>query len=140
MTLEEIRSVLLNASDVAMPRFTPAHTPPQKVDLLEDYLNLTAVTRAELERARLWAHTALHDLTAEWNAIQGWGMHLPESRGRATKDDIIAAKREVRPDLHSALTEAKWLVDRLTEQLDRLGARMGDDQVASRIYTLLVAG
>lgn len=136
MTSEEIHDVLQRAAEVTMPRFTPDMGPREKVELLEDYLNQTAVTRAELEQGRLWAHMALRELTAQWDDIKGWGMHLPSS-GRQTKDDVIAAKREVRPDLHQGLTEAKWLVERLSEQIERLGARMGDDQVASRIYTLI---
>jgi len=136
VTLEEIRAVLEHAADVRMPRFTPEMGGREKVEILEDYLNLTAVTRGQLEQARLWAHMALRELHLEWDTIQGWGMHL-QSNGRHTKDDIINAKREIRPDLHAALTEAKWLVERISEQIDRLGARMGDDQVASRIYTLI---
>lgn len=136
MTLEEIREVLERAATVQMPRFTPDMGPREKVELLEDYLNLTAVTRSELEQARLWAHMALKELGDQWDRIQGWGMHLP-SAGRHTKDDVIAAKREIRPDLHDGLKEAKWLVERLSEQVERLGSRMGDDQVASRIYTLI---
>jgi hypothetical protein len=136
VTLEEIRAALTAAADVRMPRFTPDMGGREKVELLEDYLNLTAVARGELEHARLWAHMALRELTVQWDEIQGWGMHL-QSNGRHTKDDVINAKREIRPDLYAGLTEAKWLVERLTEQLDRLGSRMGDDQVASRIYTLI---
>jgi hypothetical protein len=134
---QQIHDALARAAEVRMPRFTPDMGPRQKVELLEDYLNLTAVTRAELEEARLWAHMGLRELTEQWDAIQGWGMHLSSGNGRHTKDDIVAAKREIRPDLHDGLREARWLVDRISEQIERLGARMGDDQVASRIYTLI---
>jgi hypothetical protein len=137
VTAEEIEAALTSAAAVRMPLFTPDMGPRQKVELLEDYLNLTAVTRAELEEARLWAHMALRELGEEWDRIQGWGMHLSSGNGRHTKDDVIAAKREIRPELHDALKEAKWLVERISEQIERLGARMGDDQVASRIYTLI---
>lgn len=137
MNSEEIHSALTRAAAVRMPRFTPDMGAREKVELLEDYLNLTAVTRAELEEARLWAHMALRELGERWDAIQGWGLHLPSSNGRHTKDDVIAAKREIAPELHDGLKEAKWLVERISEQIERLGARMGDDQVASRIYTLI---
>lgn len=136
MTVDEIRDVLERAASVRMPRFTPDLGSREKVELLEDYLNLTAVTRGELEEARLWAHMALRELLEQWDGIQGWGMHLP-SNGRHTKDDVVAAKREIRPDLHVGLKEAKFLVERISEQIDRLGSRMGDDQVASRLYTLI---
>lgn len=135
MTLDEIRTVLHSAAKVAMPRFTEDMSGRERVEALEDYLNLTAVTRAELDHARLYAHGALKDLGDEWDAIQGWGMHL-SGNGRHTQADVTAAKAEIRPDLHSAMKEAKWLVDRITEQIDRL-SHMGDDQVASRIYSLI---
>lgn len=137
MKLEEIRATLYAAAAVQMPRFTPDMGPRQRVELLEDYLNLTAVTAGQLEEARLCAHGALKALGDEWDQIQGWGMHVP-SNGRTTQADITAAKAEIRPDLHSGIKEAKWLVARLTEQLDRL-SKMGDDQVASRIYSLISA-
>jgi hypothetical protein len=136
VSVDEIREVLTRAAAVRMPRFTPEMHSRERVEILEDYLNLTAVARGELEEARLWAHMALRDLTQEWDDIKGWGMHL-QGNGRHTKDDVVAAKREVRPELHDGIKEAKWLVERLTDQIDRIGARMGDDQVASRIYTLI---
>lgn len=135
MTLEEIRQVLHTSAKVTMPRFTEEMGPRERVEILEDYLNLTAVTRAELDHARLCAHGALKDLGDEWDQIQGWGMHL-SGNGRHTQADITAAKAEIRPELHAAMKEARWLVDRITEQIDRL-SKMGDDQVASRIYSLI---
>jgi hypothetical protein len=135
VTLEEIRATLYGAAEVTMPRFTEEMGPRERVEALEDYLNLTAVTGAQLEHARLCAHGALKALGDQWDEIQGWGMHVP-SNGRSTQADITAAKAEIRPDLHAGIKEAKWLVHRLTEQLDRL-SKMGDDQVASRIYSLI---
>jgi hypothetical protein len=137
MTLDEIRDVLTRGAAVRMTRFTPDMGPRQKVELLEDYLNQTAVMRGELEEARLWAHMALREMVDQWDDIKGWGLHLQGNGSRHTKDDVIAAKREIRPDLHDALKEVKFLVERLSEQIERLGSRMGDDQVASRIYTLI---
>jgi hypothetical protein len=134
VTLEEIRVVLHTAAaDVRMPRFTEDMGPRERVELIEDYLNLTAVTRADLDHARLCAHGALKALGDEWDAIVGYKMNLPT---RHTQADVVSAKAEIRPDLHAAIKESRWLVDRLTEQIDRL-SRMGDDQVASRIYTLI---
>jgi hypothetical protein len=54
--------------------------------------------------------------------------------GRHTSADIDRAKPELRPDRAGALKDARWLVARLTEHIDRL-SKMGDDQVASRIIT-----
>lgn len=139
MTLEEIRQRLHAAAAVRMPRFTEDMTSRERVDALEDYLNLTAVTRGELEEARLYALSALHALTRDIEGIEGWEVHLRRRRSDATQADVRAAKREIRPDLLDAVDEAKFLADRLAEQIDRL-SKMGDDQVASRLYTLITAG
>jgi hypothetical protein len=136
MTLEEIRRALHAGAALRMPRFGPDTTSRERVDALEEYLNLTAVTRGDLDEARLYAHGVVLELGREWEAIEGWEAHLGRSRSSATQADIAAAKAEIRPELHDALTEARWLVARLTEQIDRL-SHMGDDQVASRIYTLI---
>ena len=124
------------AAAVRMPRLTPEMGSRERVDALEDYLNLTAVTRGELEEARLYAQGALHELTREWEAIEGWEAHLRRRRADIPQHEIIAARRECRPDLHDGIRDAKFLVSRLGEQIDRL-SKMGDDQVASRIYTLI---
>jgi hypothetical protein len=139
VTLAEIRALLHTSARVRMPRFTEQMTSRERVEALEDYLNLTAVTRGELEEARLYAQGALHDLSAEWDTIVGWEMHLRHHRANVALHEINAAKREVRPDLHAGITEAKWLVARLSEQINRL-AKLGDDEVASRLYTLIVGG
>lgn len=138
MTLQEIRACLHAAAKVRMPRFTEDMTSRERVDALEDYLNLTAITRAELEEARLYAQAALRELSVQWDAIEGWEIHIRRRRSEMTRADVAAAKAECRPDLHAGLTEAKWLVDRLSEQIHRISG-MGDDQVASRLYTVITA-
>lgn len=139
MKLEEIRATLHAAATVRMPRLTEEMSANEKVDALEDYLNLTAVTRGALEEARLYAQGALHELSREWEAIEGWEAHLRRRRPDAAQHEVTRAKAECRPDLHDGIRDAKWLVARLGEQIDRL-SKMGDDQVASRLYTLLTAG
>jgi hypothetical protein len=136
VTPYEIRALLHEAAKVRMPRFSDEHTSRERVELLEDYLNLTAVTRGELEEARLYAQGALRDLSVEWEAIVGWEIHLKRRRADVTKHDVTVAKAEIRPDLHAGMLEARWLVDRLSEQIHRISG-MGDDQVASRLYTVI---
>jgi hypothetical protein len=133
---QEIRELLHEAAKVRMPRFTDEQTSRERVDLLEDYLNLTAVTRGELEEARLYAQGALRDLTVQFDAIVGWEIHVKRRRQDVTKHDVTVAKAEIRPDLHAGMLEARWLVDRLSEQIHRISG-MGDDQVASRLYTVI---
>jgi hypothetical protein len=136
VTLDEIRATLFAAAAVRMPRFTEEMSGGERVSLLEDYLNLTAITRGDLDEARLCAQTAVRDLTVEWDAIVGWEAHLRSRRRDIPQHEITAAKREIRPELHDAIAEAKFLVARLGEQIDRL-SHMGDDQVASRLYSLI---
>lgn len=140
MTLEEIRAVLHRAAAVRMPRFDAETGPRERVEILEDYLNLTAVTRGELEEARLYAQGAQRALNEEWNRIEGWEVSLRRRKADATQADVAEAKRECRPELADGLDEARWLVDRLGEQIRRLGGGMGDDQVASRLYTFITSG
>lgn len=139
MTLDEIRALLHRNAALRMPRFTPEMAPRERVDALEDYLNLVAIARAELEEARLCAQGAVQILQEEYDGIIGWDLHLRRRRADPTQAEVHAAKREARPDLVGALDDAKWLVARLGEQIHRLGA-MGDDQIASRLYTLITSG
>ena len=128
MTVEEAQETLETAAEVRMPRFTPDMTARERVEKLEDYLNLTAVTRADLELARLTVHAALRLLVDEWEQVP--------HPGKRTLREVDEAKAQLRPDLHAGLKEARWLIQRLSEQISRL-SHMGDDQVASRIYTLI---
>lgn len=129
MTVEEIELVLYTAAKVRMPRFTEELTARERVDILEDYLNLTAVTRADLEEARLHAHASLRLLTESWEQLS--------VEAKRTLRERNEAKAEVDPDLHSSLNHLRWLIARLNEQISRL-SHMGDDQVASRLYTVIV--
>lgn len=109
--------------------------PGDKVSQLEDYLVDLAVARGDLEEARLHLHAALNPMLDEWDRIIGWEAHLGYS-SRTTQEDVRRAKREIRPELHDAINEAKRLAARIGEQIVRLGG-MGDEQVASRLYTLI---
>jgi chromosome segregation ATPase len=112
--------------------------PSEKVDKLEDYLVDLAVARAELEEQRFYLQEALGQLLDQWDAIKGWEAHLGYD-SRPTQEAVRRAKREIKPELHDAINELKRLVARLSEAIDRLGG-MGDEQVASRLYTLITGG
>lgn len=84
-----------------MPRLTPDMGSRERVDALEDHLNLTAVTRGELAETRLYAQGAAHELGREWDALEGWEVCLRCQRD-ATQRDVDAAKREIRRDLADA--------------------------------------
>lgn len=138
MTLDEIRQTLFDAAKLRIPRFEDRDTTGMKIDKLETYLLRMAATRGDLEEARLHAQQALRGLDDQWAQIVGWEIHLPAKK-IPSQEDIRQAKRIVSPDtqaLYDGISEAKWLIARLTEQIQRL-SHMGDDQVASRIYTLM---
>jgi putative heme iron utilization protein len=72
----------------------------------------------------------------QFDEIVGWEPHLRRRASEATQADVAAAKGEIRPELYASINEAKWLVARITEQINRLSG-MGDDQVASRLYSVI---
>lgn len=131
MTLAEIRKALHRGAQLRMPRFEQEWGTQQRVAALEDHLNATAVARGELEEARLYASSAVHELSGQWDAIEGWEVAL---RKNYTQEDVRRAKRDIRPDLHEALREARFLVARVGDQIHRLEQ---DDTVASRLYSIV---
>jgi hypothetical protein len=138
MDITRVRTILFAAAQRRMPRFEDRDTDGMKIEKLETYLLSSAHVRGDLEEARLWMQQTLRDLDLQWRAIEGWELHLDRKRA-ATKEQLRQAKRMVGPSeaaIDDAMEEAKWLIARLTEQINRL-SHMGDDQVASRIYTLL---
>lgn len=111
--------------------------PSEKISQLESYLLLTAEARQLAESARIAASDSLFDLNREWDDLEGWEMYLNGSTSKATGPQIEAAKRRVSPALHSKRQRLDWLVRRFSEQVRRLEQ---DDEVASRVYTLIVGG
>jgi hypothetical protein len=138
VTLDEIRTTLFTAATLRIPRFDERDTTGMRIEKLEDYLLTAAVTSGELEEGRLYCYQALHDFERQWRNLQGWEIHLPNRRGTApsTQPQIVEAKRLADPGLYENIVEMKFLVARLSEQIHRLH-KMADDQVASRIYTLM---
>lgn len=138
MDVDAIRATIFKAARMRIPRFDERDTVGMRIDRLESYLLAAAEMRGELDEARLYAHQALFDLDKQWDAIPqvAWEVHAPTAQRARTQAAIQQAKRMVEPDLHEAIEEAKWLVARLTEQINRI-SHMGDDQIASRVYTLM---
>lgn len=138
MTLDEIRRCLFTAAKLRIPRFDERDTTGMRIEKLEDYLLTAAVTSGELEEGRLYVYQALHDYEREWRAMEGWEIHLPARKGTTgyTQTQIVEAKRLTDADLYENIVETKFLAARLSEQIHRLH-KMADDQVASRIYSLM---
>lgn len=143
-TLDQCRAVLAKVARAKMPNLRerpedlPTGTPftAWKIEQLESYLLETAELRQDATLAKLIVQEALDVLQGEWDSIEGWEVELP-SEGRRSQADVVEAKRRVRPDLYSSIQTAKRLIDRLSEQVRRLEK---DDNVTSRIYTLMTGG
>jgi hypothetical protein len=142
--LDAQREVLERVSQAVMPNLRvrpddlPMGTPltAWKIEQLESHLLDTAILRQEATRAKLIVQEALDVLQREWDEIEGWEVEL-RTDGRRSQADVLDAKRRTRPDLYSSIQTAKRLIDRLSEQVRRLEK---DDNVTSRIYTLMTGG
>ena len=134
MQVEEIRAVLDRALRLRMPRFGAEQGVRDRIDALDTYLGETAIARGELEEARFYAYEAGRALKEEWDAIAGWETVIDKSSRNRTQADVEEAKRTINPGLWEGIQEAKYLVERLTDQIKRLTL---DDAAASRRYTML---
>lgn len=132
-TLQEIRRVLHDAAGLRMPGRDPGQGRGEWIEALQDYLLETAQHRAELEEARLLMQETLRTLEHKWATMRGY--EVGAGRNLKTQADHDRAKEFADPGTAGARREAKFLVDRLSEQIERLGG-MSDDQVVSRIYSM----
>jgi hypothetical protein len=136
MTPDQIRETLHRVAAMRMPRLERDHGLNQQIESLQEYLVETAIARADLEEAHLYAYNAQNLLIDQWDALAGWEIHLPEKNGH-TKAAREEAKALLEPDLAEGLRDAKRLLQCLARQIVRLEM---DERVASRTYTLLTGG
>lgn len=99
----------------------------ERVEALIDHITLTAIARGELEELRLDAYVHLRAADAELS-------RTPTAVTRSAAA-IMEAKRAARPDLAARVDDARWTINRCTEQISRMGGSEYD--AASRAYTLL---
>lgn len=135
METEEIRTIIQRASALRMPGL-PEGGKREWVESLMDYLQQTAVARAELLEAREAVELTLSTLDDRWAKLEGWHAiagHKP------TQPQIEEAKRQVDEELWTARREAKRVLGVIDAQVKRLGG-MSDDEIASRLYTLVSGG
>lgn len=119
-------STLARAAAVRFPDLSDKHG-RDKIDALIDHITETAIVRGDLEELRLGAHV---ELRAALAALARVATGVTKSRPA-----IDEAKRQARPDLAEQVDGARWLVDRCTEAINRMGGTEYD--AASRAYTLL---
>ena len=130
MSVQERSGTLFAAAALRVPRLESGASPRERIEALETYLLDVAHMQGELEQARLDTHDALRHVEGEWEDLQGWEMLR---RGK-TDRSIDDAKRQLRPELWDAICKARWLIARLTEQIERLER---DATKVSRAYTLM---
>jgi hypothetical protein len=135
MTVDEIRETLYVAARLRMPRRDADATLTWNIEQVEDYLIQTAVTRGELEEARLHAKDALDELADQWLLLDpaGYEPHLPTGV-RTTQAAVERAKALAEPDLAASVKQCRRLIDRLSDQIKRLEL---DDKAASRRYSMM---
>lgn len=98
---------------------------------LEDHIAATAIARGELADLRLRAHVSLRNDTRTWDRLAGWEHH----RGKDTTDaSVERAKAKHAPDLYGRMKDARWVIERCTEEMQRMDK---DYDQASREYSLL---
>ena|ERR1035437_5615929 len=123
-------SCLVTSYGLRIPLFEAGTMPRTKIDALESYLLLTAWTQGELAEERFRVLAELTTLEHEWSHMDGW----QGSQRTRTELAVEDAKRKLRPELYDLLTERKWIVKRLSEEIDRLE---GDATKVSRVYTFI---
>ena len=141
MDTDEIRQLLHSHASLRVPKFRrhahgeePPHSPGEMLTALEEYMADVAIARGDLEEALLYADHARHELEDQWNAIEGWHVHITGQASKATGPQVTEAKRKMSPDLYDSIREAKWLIERLRAQIRRLEK---DEENTSRRYTIL---
>lgn len=139
MSPDEIRKLLHSAAKVMVPTFrreegAPIPNARQKIDVLEDHIFVVARWRCLLEEARLYMHEGRRILEDEWDEIEGWET---VATGK-TKEAQVQAKRTIKPELYDGIRTAKFLIERLGEQIKRL--ERDEEYAVSRAYTMITGG
>lgn len=100
-------------------------SPYEKLDALEEYSLTCGFYQGELHEARLRAYEELVEHERRWADVQ------PITTRNKTETAREDSKREANPALWEALRETRWLIARLTEEVDRLER---DKALCSRIW------
>jgi hypothetical protein len=120
---------LAAAAKLRVPRVERELGVRARVEALEDYLLESAWHQGELAEARLELYGQLRELEEKWDHLDGW-QALKRTKTEAAVDD---AKRQLRPELYDGIKKARWLIRRLSEEIERLER---DATKCSRAYTL----
>jgi hypothetical protein len=122
-------SALERASRLRFPVLSTQSTNSSRVNLLVLYIEELAIMRGDLEEMRLEAHVELRSAKQTLRAIPVIG-----AKSKAAGEEH---RRTVSPVAARKEDGSRWLIDRCTEQIDRMRA---DYESASRVYTMLSGG
>lgn len=122
---EEQDPILKRSVTLKFPTFPPGTSRNEKVSKLEDHIVQTAAMRCELAELRLNANTELKLAQDKQDAMQA---------SASGKTSLTEAKRRANPALARTINDAKWLVQRCSEEMERMDA---DYTSASRAYTMI---
>lgn len=140
--IRALRTILDRVASVKMPTSirrgdeaggerVPLHS-REKVARLESYLLLTAEARQMAHQSEIAASDALFE--CDRKMAEGWESYLKVSAAKATGPQIAEAKRVAFPETYVERQRLEWLVKQFGKQIRRLEQ---DDEVASRVYTLI---
>lgn len=133
--LEEIREKLRVASQLRVPVFDRKAQPRYSLralsEELAEYMLLSSFQAGELHEARLGLRADLEELLREWEQLEGWEMYR-QGRTDSSREE---AKKQAEPELWANISAVKWLVNQLTDEMDRLNHDA--EKVVSRAYTIL---
>lgn len=118
-------SVLWASVALRYPSFTPDTNRGDRADALGDHIGAIAVMRGALAELRLRANVDLKIAQDEWEILE------VSPTGKQT---VAQAKTRARPKVAQRIKDAKWTVQRATEEIERMTQ---DYDNASRAYTIL---
>lgn len=134
MSVLELSKAFNLAKALRVPLWSDEDGPKPPLRLsgeLGEYMLLSAFYAGELHEERLEIYAEQRAKQEEWDHLEGWE---PFRNGK-TDSSREEAKRLLRPELWDELQAAKWVVARLTDEIDRLNRDA--EKAVSRAYTML---
>lgn len=124
----------VNAQQLRVPLMHPDSGPRATMALSEQlasYMLLSAWYAGALHEERLGHYVSLRDAQNRWDHLEGWEMYR-QGKTDASREE---AKKLMDPELYDEIQARKWMISRLSEEIERLN-RDGEKAV-SRTYTIL---
>lgn len=138
MTEDELAAVeqkLRVASQLRVPVFDrqarPRYSMSALAEELAEYMLLSAFQAGELHEARLDLRADLESDLRTWEQLEGWESYR-QGRTDSSREE---AKKVMEPELWARIARLKWLINQLTDGMDRLNRDA--EKVVSRAYTIL---